>query len=71
MDDGTNESLTKSLMFQVHIFFNTFYRLRALKTLYFCFCRFITKIKNIIETIFAKNLASNYEKKIRLGTSDA
>ena len=34
LDDGTNESSTKSLMFQV-LFFYTFYRLRALKTLYF------------------------------------
>ena len=45
LDDGTNESLTKSLMFQVCIFFfYTFYRLKALKTLYFYCCNFIKKI---------------------------
>ena len=38
----------------------------ALKTLYF----YYKKIKEIIETIFAKNFARNDEKKI-LGTSDA
>ena len=42
MDDGTNESLTKSLVFQV-LFLYTFYRLRALKTLYFYVCIFIKK----------------------------
>ena len=40
----------------------------ALKTLYFYFCKFI---KKKIETIFVKNFARNYEKKIILGTSDA
>jgi hypothetical protein len=48
--------------------------LRALKTLYFYFCRFIKKIEKKIEKIFAKNFAKNfarnYEKKIILGTSD-
>ena len=53
-------------MFQV-LFFFTFYRLRALKTLYFYFCKFI---KKKIETVFAKNFARNYEKKKILGTSD-
>ena len=43
LDDGTNQSSTKSLMFQVLFFFYTFYRLRALKTLYFYFCNFIKK----------------------------
>ena len=38
----------------------------ALKTLYFC--KFI---KKLIETIFAKNVAKHYEKKILLGASDA
>jgi Uri superfamily endonuclease len=46
------------------------YRLRALKTLYFYFCKFIKEIKEI-ETIFANNFARNYEKIIILGTSDA
>ena len=42
------------------------YRLRALKDVYFHFCNFI---KKKIESVFAKNLARLYEKKI-LGTSD-
>ena len=65
--DGPNNSLTKRLMFQVLFFFIISYRLRALKTLYFYFCKVI---KKLIERIFAKNFARNYEKKI-LGTSDA
>ena len=40
LDDGTNESSTKSLMFKVLFFFYTFYRL---KTLCFYFCNFIKK----------------------------
>ena len=43
------------------IFSYTFYRLRALKTLYFYVCKVIRKI--IIERIFAKIFARNYEKK--------
>ena len=46
------------------------YRLRALKTLYSYFCK-VKKKKKKMETIFAKNFARNYEKKIMLGTSDA
>ena len=42
------------------IIFYTFYRLRALKTLYFHFCNFI---KKIIERVIAKNFARFYEKK--------
>ena len=45
-------------MFQALFFFIISYRLRALKTLYFC-----KIIKKIIERIFAKNVARNYEKK--------
>ena len=47
----------------VPLFFYTFYRLRALKTLYFYFCNFIKKIRKKIERIFAKNFARNHEKK--------
>ena len=43
LEDGTNKSLTKSLMFQVLFFFILFKKLRALKTLYFC--NFIKKRK--------------------------
>ena len=42
--DGTNDSSTKRLTFQV-FFFIISYRLRALKTLYFHFCNLIKKIK--------------------------
>ena len=66
----TNDSSTKRLMFQV-FFFIISYRLRALRTLYFYFCKFIKKIEKLIETMFAKNFARNCEKKIILGTSDA
>ena len=57
-------------MFQALFFFIVSYRLRALKTLYFYFFKVIKKIKKLIERIFAKNFARNYEKKIILGTSD-
>ena len=40
--NGTNDLSTKSLTFQVN-FFITFYRLRALITLYFHFCNFIKR----------------------------
>ena len=49
-----------------NIFFKISYRLGALKTLYFC-----KVIKKLIERIFAKIFASNYEKRIILGTSEA
>ena len=62
LNDGTNKSSTKRLMFQV-IFFYTFYRLRALKTNYFYFCNFIRKKSKLIERIFAKNFARNHERK--------
>ena len=42
LDDGTNESSTKNLMFQ-EFFLYTFYRLRALKTLYSHLCNFVKK----------------------------
>ena len=57
LDDGTNESSTKSLMFQL-LFFYTFYRLRAPKTLYFY--NFIKKLENKLK---GKNFARNHEKK--------
>ena len=60
LDNGTNESLTKSPSV---IFFYTFYRFRALKTLYSYFCNFIKEIRNSIQRIFSKNFARNHEKK--------
>ena len=42
LDDGTNKSSTKSDVPSI-IFFYTFYRLRALNTLYFNFFNFIKK----------------------------
>ena len=68
LDNGTNQSSSKSLMFQVLVF-HTFYRLRVLKTLYFYFFNFIENKKKI-ERSFAKNFARNLGKKIILGTSD-
>ena len=41
--DGTNDSSTKRLMFQALFFLIISYRLRALKTLYFYFCKIIKK----------------------------
>ena len=52
-------------------FFNTFYRLRALKTLYFYFCNFIKKNKKINWKDFCKEFCKKSWKKIILGTSDA
>ena len=49
-----------------HFFFIISYRHRALKTLYFHFCKF-TKIN---WDDFAKNFARNCENKIILGTSE-
>ena len=57
--DGKNDSSTKLLMFQALFFFIISYRLRALKTFYF----YYKKVKKLIETIFEKNFARNYEKK--------
>ena len=47
-----------------YYFFYTFYRLLALKTLYFYFCNFSKKIIKWIERIFAKYFARNYDKEI-------
>ena len=44
--------------------------LRALKILYFYFCKVIKNKKKIIERIFAKNFVRNMKKKIILGTSN-
>ena len=56
LHDGTKESSTKSLMFQVHIIFlKSFFRL--LKTLFFC-----NFIRKKVKRIFAKNFARNHEK---------
>ena len=43
--DGMNDSSTKHLMFQALFFFIISYRLRALKTLYFYFCKIIKRIR--------------------------
>ena len=41
--DRTNDSWTKRLMFQALFFFINFYRLKALKTLFFTSCKVIKK----------------------------
>ena len=61
MDDGTNESLTKSLVFQV-LFLYTFYRLRALKTLYFYFCNLIKKLENKLKWFLQRILLEIMKK---------
>ena len=61
LDDGTNESLTKSLMFQV-LFFYTFYRLRALKILYFYFCNLIKKSENKLQGFLQRILQEILKK---------
>ena len=54
-----------------YYFFYTFYRLRALKTLYFYFCNFIKKNKKINWKDFCKEFCEKSWKKIIFGTSDA
>ena len=48
MADGTNDSSTKHLTFQVFFFIISF-RLRAIKTLYIHFCNFIKKMKGFFQ----------------------
>jgi hypothetical protein len=68
--DGTNESSTKRLTFQV-FFFIISYRLRAIKTLYFHFCNFI-KNKRISLKGFLQRILQHFTKrKMMLGSSDA
>ena len=62
LDDGTNKSSTKSLMFQLLLFY-AFYRLRALKTLYFYFCNFIKKNKKINWKDFCKEFCKKSWKR--------
>ena len=65
-NDGTNESLSKSLMFQILFFFSLlFIDLGHSKLVIFIF---VISWKN--KKIFAKKFARNHEKKIALGTSD-
>ena len=54
-----------------YYFFYTFYRLRALKTLYFYFCNFMKKNKKINWKDFCKEFCKKSWKRIILGTSDA
>jgi hypothetical protein len=54
--DGPNDSSTKRLMFQVLFFlFLISYRLRALKALYFYFCKVVKKIKKKLKGILKNN----------------
>ena len=62
LDDGTNESSTKNLMFQVLFFFILFIELGHSKLFTFLLY-FFKKITKQIESIFAKNSARNHEKK--------
>ena len=63
-DDGTNDSSTKHLMFQaLFFFFIISYRLRALKTLYFYFCKFIKKLNNKLK-LFLHRIAKHIILKI-------
>ena len=62
------DSSTKRLMFQALFFFVISYRLRALKTLYFC--KFIKKYKNKLKRFLQRILLEIMKKKI-LGTSEA
>jgi len=61
--DGTNDSSTKRLMFQALFFFIISYRLRALKTLYFYFCKFIKKYKNKLKQFLQRILQEIMKKK--------
>ena len=62
LDDGTNKSSTKSLMFQI-LFFYTFYRLRALKTFYLYFCNFIKKSENRLKGFLQRLLQEIMKKR--------
>ena len=59
-------------MFKV-FFFNAFYRISALKPLYFYFCNFIKKWENKLKGFFQRILQEITKKKKKkiLGTSDA
>ena len=57
---GQTTSRTSVWRLKYFFFFIIFYRLRALKTIYFHFCNFI---KKYIDSVFAKNFARFYEKK--------
>ena len=72
LDDGTNESSTKSLMFFWYLFI-LFYRLSALKTLYFYFCNFIKKInwKDICKEFCKKSWEKNNTWNIRRLVDDS
>ena len=63
--DGTNDLSTKLLMFQVFFVWIIFYRLRALKALYFHFCNFIKKMKGFLQRVL-----QDFMKIEILGTSD-
>ena len=54
---GTNELLTKCLMFQALSFFMFFYRLRALIILYFYLCKFIQGHRTRFETFQTNNFS--------------
>ena len=75
LDDGTNESSSKSLMFQVLFCLYTFYRLGALKSLYFYFCNFIKnkKInwKDFCKEFRKKSWKNNNTWNIRLLVDDS
>ena len=58
--DGTNESSTNRLTFQVFFFFIMFYNLRALKTLYSHFCNFIKKNKKNWKVFFKQFCEPGY-----------
>ena len=66
LNNGTNELSTKSLMFQVLIFY-TFYRLRALKTLYFCnfIKRYENKLKGFLQRILREIMKKDNTWNIR------
>ena len=69
-DDGTNESLTKRLMFQVLFFFMISCKIRCKKP-FNSFYYFFYKITKIKLTSFEYSKSIKSLKKIILGTSDA
>ena len=69
--DGTNDSLTKHLTFQVFFFFHNFLQTQSTQNSLFSFLYFFGKIeKNKLE-VFLQRISQDFmKKKIVLGTSD-
>ena len=71
LDDGTNESSTKHLMFQVFFFFIISFKILCKKTFNLFYCSFSKNYKNQIKKFWVPSVCNKLWKKKILGTSDA